>query len=316
MATFLAGPDADGMRLDVAIARDPSFGRSRSFARKLIDDGLVFVNGRVAKPSQALKAGDSVEYSVPPAIPIEALPEQISLDIVYEDGDIVVINKERGMVVHPAAGNLTGTLVNALLAHCKDIGVIGDKIRPGIVHRLDKDTTGLLVVAKNERALHGLQAQIKSKRARRTYLALVIGNPPDEGDIDAPVGRDPHNRKKMAVVPSGRSAQTHFLVIERFPNLALLMVTLGTGRTHQIRVHMAHIGFPVYGDTVYGPHRPSKELPAQALHAVELAVDHPATGERMVFQAEPPDDFARLLRGLGSTKTWGRSPGGSRDGQA
>jgi 23S rRNA pseudouridine1911/1915/1917 synthase len=307
VGSFVAGPESGGVRLDVALAASPSFGRSRSFAQKLISEGLVQVNGRVAKSSQIIKPGDLVVFTVPPPEPILAAPEPIALDIVYEDHDIVVINKARGMVVHPAAGNRSGTLVNALLAHCPDIGVIGDKIRPGIVHRLDKDTTGLLVVAKNERALHSLQAQIKSKRARRTYLALVIGSPPEMGDIDAPIGRDPKDRKKMAVVESGRSAQTHYERIERLGNLSVLRVTLGTGRTHQIRVHLAHIGFPVYGDTIYGPRKPAKDLAAQALHAYELAVDHPVTLARMVFSAGPPDDFARLLARSGSSISFTKS---------
>jgi len=293
-----AGAGLDGLRLDVALACCDEFGRSRSFAQTMIDRGFVLLNGKDPKASSRVREGDVIDFEIPPAEPMAAEPQAIPLDVVYEDDDIVVINKARGMVVHPAAGNRSGTLVNALLARCPDLGAIGDKIRPGIVHRLDKDTTGLLVVAKNEHALKDLQEQIKARRAKRTYLALVHGRPPAGGAVDAPVGRDPNNRKRMAVVSSGRPARTVYEVVERFERYSLLRVMLDTGRTHQIRVHMSHIGHPVAGDPVYGRRKSDLDIGGQALHAAELRIEHPVTHKPLVFSAPLPADFEAVLAGL------------------
>lgn len=227
------------------------------------------------------------------------MPEEIPLDIVYEDADLVVVNKPRGMVVHPAAGNYRGTLVNALLNHCRDLSGINRALRPGIVHRLDKDTTGLLVVAKNDTAHLDLACQIKERRVKRQYLALVHGHPPQEGTVDAPIGRHPVHRKKMAVEPRhGRPAVTHFRVLERYPGYALVEARLETGRTHQVRVHMAYIGHPLLGDPVYAPRRPRLGLAGQALHACTLGFRHPRTGEYLEFRAPLPRDFEEVLEHL------------------
>lgn len=298
MTRFSAGAGLDGQRLDVALSSSEQFGRSRSFAQTMIDRGLVLLNGRPPKASARIHQGDIIDFQIPPAEPMAAEPESIPLDVAYEDADIIVINKPRGMVVHPAAGNRSGTLVNALLARCPDLGAIADRVRPGIVHRLDKDTTGLLVVAKNEVALKDLQEQIKARRAKRTYLALVWGRPPARGAVDAPIGRDPSNRKRMAVVASGRPARTTYEVVERFDKHSLLRVTLDTGRTHQIRVHMSHIGHPVAGDPVYGHRKRELDIGGQALHAAELRIEHPATHVPLVFSAPLPADFDAVLAEL------------------
>ncbi len=288
-----------GVRLDVLLSLEPSFGRSRSFAQKIIDAGLVSINGKLAKSSARVRAGDEIAFEVPAPLPSEALPESIPIDVVYEDSQIIVVNKPRGMVVHPAAGNRSGTLVNALLARCPDISAIGDRVRPGIVHRLDKDTTGVLVVAKNERSLKALQTQIKARTAKRRYVALVNGVILKPGMVDAPIGRDPKNRKKMAVVQNGRPAVTKFCVIERFERSCLLRIELETGRTHQIRVHMAHIGHPVANDSVYGRKKTASTLKGQALHAYELGLCHPETGVQMLFRAGLPEDFRDELLRIG-----------------
>ncbi len=310
-----AGPDAAGQRLDVYLAARPELGLTRSHAQRLIREGLVRVDGEaVAKPGHRLRGGECLAVTLPAPEPAQARPEEIPLEVVYEDADIVVVNKPRGMVVHPAPGHARGTLVNALLAHCPDLAGINDVLRPGIVHRLDKDTTGLLVVAKGEAAYHSLARQLKERTMKREYLALVHGQPPEEGVIAAPIGRHPRHRKRMAVVAEGRgrAATTRFRVVERFPaagNLAvpgvgrgggyaLLAVRLETGRTHQIRVHVAHAGHPVAGDPVYGPRRNPLGLPGQALHAARLTLRHPRTGAEMTFAAPLPPDFAAALERL------------------
>jgi 23S rRNA pseudouridine1911/1915/1917 synthase len=300
MASAVIGSSSDGERLDIALARTAGFGRSRSFAQRLIEQGLVTVNGRPGKASFRVKESDLIEFEIPPAEPAEARPEDIAIDVVYEDRDIIVVNKPRGMVVHPGAGNRSGTLVNALLKRCPDLGATGDRIRPGIVHRLDKDTTGLIVVAKNEPALKNLQAQIGARTAKRVYLALVEGRPPSRGTVDAPVGRDPRNRKRMAVVPSGRPAKTNYEVLEWLGKYSLLRLELDTGRTHQIRVHMAYIGHAVVDDPVYGHKKWRAGLFGQALHAHELRLFHPVTGAPMVFEAPLPVDFRIALQSLDS----------------
>ena len=287
-----------GARLDTFLAgRFPDFTRSR--LKNLIDDGHATVNGKAAKAGQKLIAGDTVALDVPELMPVEARPEEIPLNIVYEDGSLLVVNKPRGLVVHPAAGNERGTLVNALLNHCTDLSGIAGELKPGIVHRLDKDTTGLLVVAKNDRAHLSLSKQIGEKSAKRIYLALVEGNiTEDQGRVDAPLGRSQNDRKKIAVVEDGRQAATQYYVLERFGDLTLVECHLETGRTHQIRVHMKHIGHPVVGDPVYGIRKQRYRLDGQLLHAARLEFTHPETGERMKFEAPLPEDFQEVLEML------------------
>lgn len=270
---------------------------SRSHIQKLIESGCVLVNGRTAKANAKLREGDAVETEIPFAQELEILPEAILLDILYEDSDVIVINKARGMVVHPAAGAADGTLVNALLHHCEDLSGINGVIRPGIVHRLDKDTSGVMVAAKNDRAHVDLAEQIREKTAQRIYRAIVCGTiAEDRGEIRAPIGRHPTERKKMAVVPGGKEATTLFRVVERFPAHTLVECRLKTGRTHQIRVHMAYIGHPLLGDPKYG--RKTLEIAGQALHSCELSFTHPRTKERMTFAAEMPEDMKAILHAL------------------
>lgn len=248
------------------------------------------------RASRRVHPGERIAVEIPPPEPAALRPEAIPLDIVYEDTDLLVVNKAQGLTVHPGAGRATGTLVHAVLAHCPGLPGIGGERRPGIVHRLDKDTSGLIVVAKTEAALRGLQAEIAARRARREYLALVHGAVAREtGTIDAPIGRDPRHRTRMAVVPSGRRAVTHFRVAERFRDATLLDVRLDTGRTHQIRVHCASIGHPVVGDPTYGRRANPWNLRRQALHAHRLTFRHPATGEEMRFTAAVPADMEAAL---------------------
>ena len=247
-----------------------------------------------------VRLGDTVRYTVPEAKPIELVPEDIPLDIVYEDEDICVVNKPRGMVVHPAVGNESGTLVNALLYHFGDLSSIGGEIRPGIVHRIDKMTSGLLVVAKNDTAHERLARQFADHSAHRSYIALVAGNiREDAGTVDAPIGRHPTERKRMAVVENGRRAVTHFRVLYRFSSVTVLALELETGRTHQIRVHMAHIHHPVVGDQVYSSGKNALGMEGQALHGWRLQLTHPVTGEPMSFEAPLPEDMRRALKRLG-----------------
>ena len=302
---FLVTPDEAGTRLDQFCQAELA-GVSRARVQAWIAEGQVRLNDRPAKPAQRLRAGDRVFVAAPP--PPEdarALPEAIPLAVVYEDDDLLVIDKPAGMVVHPAPGAPSGTLVNALLHHCRGgLSGIGGVARPGIVHRLDKDTSGLLVVAKNDRAHLGLSAQIAAKTAERRYWAVVGGHmPAPEGRIDAPIARHPTHRKKMAVVPGGRVAATRWRVLGSYKGFDWLECSLETGRTHQIRVHLAHVGHPVVGDPVYGGDRtlPVK-LPGQALHARELSFDHPRTGARMTFTAAPPVAFEKLLSYLQATR--------------
>ena len=269
---------------------------SRSQVQRLMDKGLVLVNARPARPSYRLRAGDLIRMTVPPPEEVALTPEPIPLDIVYEDEDLLVVNKPAGLVVHPAAGHYRGTLVNALLDHCPDLTGIGGYLRPGIVHRLDKDTSGLMLVSKTDLAHQGLSAELKARQIKRKYLALVHGELRSEkGLIDAPLGRDPRDRKRIAVVAGGRTARTHYRVRERFPGYTLLDVELETGRTHQIRVHLAYAGYPVAGDPVYGPRRNPLNLPGQALHAYRIAFTHPRTGERLAFEAPLPPAFRDVL---------------------
>ncbi len=287
-------------RLDVYLAKVMDI--SRNFARQIIEDGRVDVSGKSVKPNCRLTAGEEVKVCLESPHEAEAAAENIPLDILYEDKDIIVVNKARGMVVHPAAGNWNGTLVNALLYHCRgELSGINGIIRPGIVHRLDKDTSGVMVAAKNDDAHRGLAAQIKAHTAHRTYWALVHGNIAEEkGVVDAPVGRHDKDRVKMAVTfKNGREAVTHFRVLKRYGAYTWIECRLETGRTHQIRVHMAYIGHPVVNDPLYGHRKDDFPIAGQALHSQRLDLLHPATGEAMHFEAPMPDDFAACLNRAG-----------------
>lgn len=293
-----AGAEDVGARLDVFVAKSGA-ASSRNHAQKLIESGKVTVNGKTKSTHYKIHKSDQVCVTVPPPEELSILPENIPIDIVYEDEHILVINKARGMVVHPAPGNYSGTLVNALLYHCSDLSDINGVIRPGIVHRIDKDTTGLLVVAKNNEAHVRLSEQLKSHDIKRVYIAVTEGIVEAQtGTIDMPIGRDPLDRKKMAVVPGGgREAVTHFTVIKRLDGHTLVECRLETGRTHQIRVHMSNIGHPIAGDPLYGRSH-THGMRGQALHAGKLTFCHPASGELVSFEAEPPEDFTRLVSGL------------------
>jgi len=290
----------DGKRLDCALPE--MTGISRSAAQKLVSEGLVIVNGKACGKSCRLKQGDVIHVVLPEPEPLATEAQNIPLDIVYEDADVIIVNKPKGMVVHPATGNFDGTLVNALLYHCGDsLSGINGVMRPGIVHRIDKDTSGLLIVAKNDLAHKSLAAQIKEHSVKRVYEAVVCGLLKDEnGTIDAPIGRHPIHRKRMAVTDKhSRNAVTHYEVIERFPKYTHVRLRLETGRTHQIRVHMAHIGHPVAGDVVYG-HKKEAGLDGQCLHARLIGFVHPATGEYMEFQSELPAYFTDFLNHIKS----------------
>lgn len=287
-----------GERLDVFCAA--LSGETRSFAQRMIEAGDVTVNDKESKSGQRLKAGDTVELRVGLPKETELVPEDIPLSIVYEDGDIAVIDKPKGMVVHPAPGNESGTLVNAVMYAIRDLSGIGGELRPGIVHRIDKMTSGLIVIAKNDFAHRGLAAQMKTHEAGRIYLALVDDNiKQDFGIVNAPIGRHPVDRKRMAIRPDGREAVTSFRVLERMGAYTLIAAKLKTGRTHQIRVHMASIKHPVSGDSVYGPEKNSLGLDGQALHAARLTLCHPVTGARLTFRAPVPDWFEKALARAG-----------------
>lgn len=287
-----------GKRLDAAAAEYALI--SRSYAKNLINEGRVSVNGASSKASYTVRESDRIRVEIPEPEVLDAQPQDIALDVVYEDCDLIVINKPRGMVVHPAPGHGEGTLVNALLHHCGDLSGIGGSMRPGIVHRIDKDTTGLIAVAKNDAAHQSLSAQIKQKAASRDYYALVEGVVKTGGTVSQPIGRHRTDRKKMAVVNGGRSAVTHYSVKESYGEYTLLDVSLETGRTHQIRVHMAYIGHPVVGDSVYGRKKQKFSLQGQMLHAYHLKLTHPVSGEVMDFYAPLPTDFESVVNILRS----------------
>lgn len=298
-----ADESSSGMRLDLFLS-GKSNDLTRSRVQKLVEKKLVTVNGEVCDDKNyRMKAADQVLINVAAPEELAARPEDIELDIVYEDKDLLVINKKRGMVVHPAPGHQDGTMVNALLGHCKDLSGIGGVIRPGIVHRLDKDTSGLLIVAKNDYAHNSLTEQLKARTLKRVYFALVCGQvKPQRGKVEAPVGRHLKHRKKMAVIAGGRDAVTRYRVVKHYKRYSLLKLKLETGRTHQIRVHMAHIGFPVVGDPLYGPGShgdlPGELASPQALHAMALSFEHPRTGAKMNFSAPLPEVFRKLLHWL------------------
>jgi 23S rRNA pseudouridine1911/1915/1917 synthase len=284
-----------GKRLDQFVAEKSDI--SRSYAKKLIDDGNVFVEDKNMKASYKIQENKKICVKIPEDKPLEIDAEDIQLDILYEDDDILVVNKPKGMVVHPAAGNYKGTLVNAIMAHCKDdLSGINGVIRPGIVHRIDKDTSGILVIAKNDKAHIHLANQLKEHSMKRIYVAVVKGVlKNDVGTINAPIGRSLKNRKKMAVVQNGKNAVTHYKVIRRFNDCTMIEVRLETGRTHQIRVHMSHIGYPLLGDDVYGNGENKYGFVGQALHAKTLGFIHPSTNEYMEFESDPPKEFQKLL---------------------
>ena len=297
--SFIIENEHAGLRIDSVLSlllEDVS----RSYVQKLIEGGNVSVDGAVCTSKKLkLSEGQSVELLLPPPQPCEAVPEDIALDIVYEDEDLIVINKPRGMVVHPASGNLSGTLVNGLLFHCKALSNINGVERPGIVHRIDKDTSGLLVAAKSDAAHRGLSQQFAEHSITRRYRAIVYyGFKEPEGTVDASIGRDKKNRLRMAVDPSGKRAVTHYKVLEELKGFTLVEARLETGRTHQIRVHMAHIHHPLLGDTVYGSAKQPYGLTQQMLHAGVLGFVHPVSGEYLEFSCEPPDDFKNTLEKL------------------
>lgn len=295
---FIVDEDSKNLRLDVFLSRYFE-DKSRSYLQNLIEEGNVTVNEKLKKSNYKLKSGEKVDILIPEPVGLDVEPEDISLDIVYEDNDVIVINKPQGMVVHPAAGVYSGTLVNALLSHCKDLSGINGVARPGIVHRIDKDTSGVLVVAKNDNSHNRLAEQFKDHSMTRSYIALVEGIlKKDEGTVDAPLGRHPIERIKIAVVKDGRRAVTHYRVIERFNSNTLVECVLETGRTHQIRVHMAHIGHPLVGDPVYGHKKQRFNLKGQMLYAKKLGFIHPTTGEYVEFEADLPDYFNKVLNVL------------------
>ncbi len=297
----LTVPGEDGgIRLDSFLAASlPEL--TRSAAARLIETGQVTVDGRTASKSARLYGGEAVEVALPEPEAIEALPQEIPLDVAYEDGDVIVVNKPAGLVVHPAPGHPDGTLVNALLYHCGDsLSGVGGALRPGIVHRIDRDTSGLIIAAKNDAAHQALSAQLQDHTLARTYECIVTGSLREEaGAVDAPIGRHRTDRKKMAVTDrGGKRAVTHWEVLERFPGYTYVRCRLETGRTHQIRVHMAYIGHPIYGDTVYGAKKPVPGLTGQCLHAVGLRFVHPRTGEQVEVSCPLDEEFAAVLEKL------------------
>lgn len=287
-----------GMRADVALAQLLEI--TRSNMQKLLEEGRAVRGQKVIKSNYRVKAGEEILVNLPEPQPLDVQPEDIPLDIIYEDDDVVVVNKARGMVVHPAAGNYNGTLVNALLYHCKNLSGINGVIRPGIVHRLDKDTSGIMICAKNDSAHLSLSEQIQNKTAQRTYLAVVRGNVKnDSGIIETQIARDKNDRKKMAVVTEGgRQAITEYEVAERFGKYTVVKCRLKTGRTHQIRVHMEYLGYPLVGDPKYSPMKTPFAINGQALHSLTLSFTHPRTGERLTFEAPLPEDMKKILTRL------------------
>ena len=290
-----------GQRVDAWLAANLE-DVTRSAAQRLLEEGRVTCGGKALAKNYKLNGTETVEVCLPDPEPVDVLPQDIPLDVVYEDADVIVVNKPKGLVVHPAPGHPDGTLVNALLHHCGDsLSGIGGELRPGIVHRIDRDTSGLIIAAKNDSAHQKLAAQLQDHTLARIYQCIVIGGlQEDSGTVNAPIGRHPVDRKKMAVVANGRPAVTHWTVLERFPGFTYVECRLETGRTHQIRVHMAHIGHPILGDTVYGNKKPVPGLQGQCLHAVGLRFLHPRTGEMVELSCGLPEEFRTQLQKCGA----------------
>lgn len=298
---YIVDEEGNGERLDVFLRRKMA-GLSRMQVQRLIEEGKVLVGTKASKPSSRLNEGDKVECEIPAPRSLQIMPEPLEIEVVYEDSDLLVVNKPQGMVVHPANGNYSGTLVNALLYHCRDLSGINGVLRPGIVHRIDKDTSGLLVVAKNDAAHNHLAEQLKNHTVKRIYIALVHGNITEPGGIiEAPIGRSLQDRQKMAVVlKNSKTAITEYRVLERLGEYTLIECRLKTGRTHQIRVHLAYINHPVVGDQKYGPKKNPFGFPGQALHAQTLGFCHPGNNEWLEFSTAPPPAFLCALAELGS----------------
>ena len=295
---LLQTSEADaGTRLDACLARAIE-DLTRSAAAKAVEDGRVLVNGKAPNKSYKLTGHEQIEFTPEEPAPIDAVPQDIPLDVVYEDDDVIVVNKPSGLVVHPAPGHPDGTLVNALLYHCGDsLSGVGGALRPGIVHRIDRDTSGLIIAAKNDYAHQFLSAQLADHTLARTYECIVVGNlREDNGTVDAPIARDSRDRKRMAVVPGGRRAVRHWVVIARYPGYTHVRCRLETGRTHQIRVHMAYLGHPILGDTVYGAKKAVLGLTGQCLHAVGLQFIHPRTKDLVSLTCPLPEEFTAMLR--------------------
>lgn len=297
MKNIVVNENDKGKRLDIYIAENFSE-LSRTMIKKLIENNNIMVNNKLEKVSYKVQLNDNISIDVPEAKETKLKAQEIPLDIIYEDNDIIVVNKPKGMVVHPANGNPDGTLVNAILAICKNsLSGIGGELRPGIVHRLDKDTSGLIIVAKNDKAHINMSEQIKERKVKKTYIALVRGNvPEEEATINMPIGRSTKDRKKMAVTKSGKQAITHFKVLKRYSKYTLLEIKIETGRTHQIRVHMAEIGYPVVGDTVYSNGKNEFGVEGQMLHAYKLELAHPITNKHMELIAPLPQYFEDILK--------------------
>ena len=288
-----------GKRIDAWISGQME-DMTRSAVQRLLEEGRITCNGKVPAKNYKLNGTETLEISLPDPVPVDVVPQNIPLDVVYEDEDVIVVNKPKGLVVHPAPGHPDGTLVNALLYHCGDsLSGVGGELRPGIVHRIDRDTSGLIIAAKNDFAHHKLAAQLQDHSLARVYHCIVTGNlKEDSGTVDAPIGRHPVDRKKMAVVADGRNAVTHWRVLERFSGFTYVECRLETGRTHQIRVHMAHTGHPILGDTVYGNKKPVPGLQGQCLHAVGLRFLHPRTGKLVELGCSLTEEFENQLRKL------------------
>ncbi len=299
MDKLIVNAESVGERLDAYIASKLN-SISRTNVKRLVEDGNIVVNGRVQKVSYKVQENDEINVEIPEAKELDIQAENIPIEVIYEDSDIIVVNKPKGLVVHPANGNWDGTLVNAIMAICKDsLSGIGGEIRPGIVHRLDKDTSGLLIIAKNDKAHLNMSEQIKNREVKKIYYALVRGViPENEATINMPIGRSTKDRKKMAVTKDGKEAITHFKVIERFPKYTLLEVKIDTGRTHQIRVHLSEIGYPVVGDEVYSNGKNEFGVHGQLLHAKSLDFKHPITEKQMHLEAELPEEFSNVLKRL------------------
>ncbi|MGR6835664.1 RluA family pseudouridine synthase [Syntrophomonas erecta] len=296
--TLLVPEEAEGDRLDIFVAESRE-DLSRSMVKDIITSGKLSVDGQVKKPGYRVKEGEEISVEIPQPSAVSLEPQPIPLTIIYQDKDLAVINKPKGLVVHPAHGNWDNTLVNALLYHIRDLSGINGEIRPGIVHRLDKDTSGVMVVAKNDYAHRHLARQIKDHSVNREYIALVHGTIQENvGTVDAPIGRSRQDRKKMAVVPEGRSAISHYQVMDRFSQYTLVKIKLMTGRTHQIRVHFSYIGHPVVGDPLYGPHKQHLGFTSQALHAHLLGFEHPTAGKYMEFRSDLPIEMSCILNKL------------------